>query len=201
MVSARLFKGNAFDDHDDDSFAQGCRYLRQKIMTVPRDITEFMVYFVKLSGKTYICGLKFISNGRSGRNNVMMGYKSSHFQSHVIGQGGDVSLYGFRVALSTRGIRAIKLRITPWDDLAWLGDPTGCSVTARLEYYRRITHVGAGFDVSYDAPTHFQTLLTVSPGFQNGQRPYPDRPLARRPHAATRHKVERSSTGLRHLGG
>lgn len=160
MVSARLFKGNASDGHDEDTFAQGCRYLRHKIMTVPRDLMEFMVYFVNLSGKTYVCGLKLISGGRSGRTSIMIGYKSSHFQSHILDQDEDQNLFGFRVALSARGIRAIQPKLSRWDDLPWLGDPTDCSVTARLETHRRITHIGAGFDVSYNASLLFGTLLT-----------------------------------------
>jgi hypothetical protein len=166
MVSARLFKGNAYDNHDEDTFAQGCRYLRHKLMAVPRDLMEFMVYFVNLSGKTYVCGLKLESGGRSGRTKCMIGYKSSHFQSHVLGEGEDQNLFGFRVALSARGIRAIQLKVSPWNDLPWLGDPTDCSVTTRLETHRRITHIGAGFDVSYDTLARFGKLLTESPKHQ-----------------------------------
>lgn len=82
--------------------------------TIPRQLTEVVVYQVKLGKENFIYGLKVSS---LDGENTLLGYSSRSFHNQHVQE-----LNGFLIAMDQGGLKGLKL-VTPGGVSKWLGCP------------------------------------------------------------------------------
>lgn len=108
--------------------------------SIPALLRHIRVSIVSAGNATYVAGIRFISNEEK---NVCVGYTNGAESCLET-----TEIYGFVVAVGSRGIHALRV-VTPTGQLSqWFGDPNGVPKTRRLMTCQPITALEASFDVS-----------------------------------------------------
>lgn len=128
-----------------DRFIHGCRVSRTQEISVPGDLARFSVSTIAVGDGAFIAGLSLTTV--SG-DTIRLGYHSSTEQtvdlSHV---------WGFRLAIGSRGIQAIQCITGPENsESPWLTCADDVPRTERLVMGNQIVGLEASFDVGIPWP-------------------------------------------------
>lgn len=131
------------------NFLTGCRELYVRTMLVPSDFTNIYVSLVGISGKVYVCGLRFEDpRGTSQQmgyvrpgNETLLDW-NAHFRPHEPA--------GFHLALDQHGIRGLCIVSGSNELSGWVGQHDGIPkrrLVAPADTQDGITKLKGGFDV------------------------------------------------------
>jgi hypothetical protein len=132
------------------SFNSGCRLFHTHGAQMSERPLKVAVSVIVVGDVQYICGLHLTS---SDGVNIRLGYLNVD-RLHLV----EVSEFrGFRLAISSRGIRGMQLIGQNWDESEWIGDHEGIPVTSRLAGLKGIDALEVGVDVS--TPIHLSCIM------------------------------------------
>ncbi|KAH9909772.1 F-box domain-containing protein [Xylariomycetidae sp. FL2044] len=118
---------------------EGCCVFYKDHIVIPREASLFTASYVPIGDGGYITGIRFVTS--SGSATVQSGYWGSHQRSVAV-----KGMVGFHLAVSPRGIQAIRC-ISEGDNVSqWLGYPSDCLTTRRLARLGGIESLELGFD-------------------------------------------------------
>jgi len=109
----------------------GCHILGSHALLVPRQLSRVAITISSIGNPRYISGIRFISE--QGADSCV-GYISE--DDEVMCEVTD--LRGLRVAMSSRGIRALQLLGEDMSSSEWIGCPEGSPISERLAYFKSI---------------------------------------------------------------
>ncbi|KAK4096379.1 hypothetical protein N658DRAFT_519244 [Parathielavia hyrcaniae] len=92
---------------DDHQFRNGCRVFRNLSIAVPSPLAQLSVYTFAFGDGKYVTGMSLIT---ADRDNACLGYSSRSVNSIDLTQ-----LWGFRVAMGSRGLQALQCITEPAD--------------------------------------------------------------------------------------
>jgi hypothetical protein len=122
-------------------FNNGCRKFRTQSIAVPETLARLSVYTLGFGDAVYIVGMTLTA---AGGETIRLGYRSPSEQSVELSQ-----LWGFRLAMGSRGLQALQCITGPTGSEApWLGSPDDVPRTERLVVTNCVVGLEVGFDVS-----------------------------------------------------
>jgi hypothetical protein len=122
-------------------FNNGSRKFRTQSIAVPETLGRLSVYTLGFGDAVYIVGMTLTA---AGGETIRLGYRSPSEQSVELSQ-----LWGFRLAMGSRGLQALQCITGPTGSEApWLGSPDDFPRTERLVVTNCVVGLEVGFDVS-----------------------------------------------------
>ncbi|KAF2467765.1 uncharacterized protein BDR25DRAFT_291107 [Lindgomyces ingoldianus] len=155
---------------------QGCYSLRTIIVPVPECLLKIGVSTISFSTTSYVTGLRFVADSAS---DVRIGYISSSETFFTLQE-----LFGFKVAVSPGGLRALQIVGKNSHLSQWLGCLSGVPVSERLIRSQPIKAVSVrldgfkivGLGVSALDAISDQDLGTTGPPLRETALWYPSKP-------------------------
>jgi hypothetical protein len=119
----------------------GCRQFRSQRIAVPDNLARLSVYALAFGDREYITGMTLTA---VAGDTIRLGYRSSSEHSVELSQ-----LWGFRLAMGSRGLQALKCITGPGGlEAPWLGSLEDVPRTERLAAMERVVGLEVGIDVS-----------------------------------------------------
>ena len=128
----------------------GCKRFYTQRISIPNSLRRLRVSTILIGRTTYVTGIGFIS---CEGFETSLGYitKNNEWQSNAEDQYVDISnIYGFLLAVGSRGIQAIQVLSYAGKVSRWLGRPENAPKTRRLATLHKICALETGFDVWLD---------------------------------------------------
>ena len=141
-------------------FEEGCRALKESSHSVPVELCEIACSVVVAGDGTYVTGLRLTDKLQ---NSIKLGY---------ILDGEELVckikvLRGFRVAVGSRGIRALQIIREDHSTSSWFGQNINCPVSQRLANADAIAALKVAFDVSSSGHIVAFFMLTDETSFRD----------------------------------
>ncbi|KAI1310075.1 hypothetical protein F5Y03DRAFT_403682 [Xylaria venustula] len=116
-----------------------CRLSRRHCPTIPNNLRRFSISCIQIGGVGYVSGIKFTTATGSI---VQLGYwATTEYSIHL------TELWGFILAVGTRGIQAVKCLTSSDTTSCWLGYPDSAPKTRRLAIFDTpLDSLVVGFD-------------------------------------------------------
>lgn len=125
---------------DDHRFHNGCRLSRTQSIAIPDALACIILYTAAFGDGQYVVGMSLVT---AAGDSVRLGYssRSEHFVKLT-------QLWGFRVAMGSRGVQALQCITKPTDsESPWVGSTDDVPRTERLVLSNRVVGMEVGFDV------------------------------------------------------
>ena len=123
-------------------FHEGCRSLGTSIVTLPSDLIQIGITTIEMGTCTYVTGIHFMSKRN---HSISVGYVAEPEERIVMTN----DFYGFRVAISQSGMRALQLIGKNERCSQWIGNPTDILISDRLVRSEAVRRLAVSYDVSH----------------------------------------------------
>lgn len=127
----------------DHQFHNGCRLFQTQSIAIPEDLAYLFVYTATFGDGQYIVGMSLAA---IAGDSIRLGYSSHSEQLVELNQ-----VWGFRLAMGSRGLQALQCITGPADsedsETPWVGSPDDVPRTERLVLADRVEGLEVGFDV------------------------------------------------------
>ncbi|OBT98680.1 hypothetical protein VE01_03330 [Pseudogymnoascus verrucosus] len=136
----------------DNYFDRGCRSLFARTVDITRKVTGVFLSFARFNSTKYVSGIRFQQcNGV----NSSLGYVVSDEEIELDVDGSVLSkdgcsIFGFYLAIDSRGVRALSLLASNGKVSTWVGEHEGIPKTRLLLNQGDILSLKAGFDERVD---------------------------------------------------
>jgi len=151
--------------HPDEDFINGCRLLRERVVTIPEDTVAISVSAIKIYDRNYVSGMRF--GTRSG-DSISLGYRH-YINEHLVvclrrGDDKTIHFLGFHLAQDQRGVRGLAFLIQRPDERLtdWVGDHRDIPKSRLVPSSRgqdAVIIVKGAFDVgTHSVHTHFRSF-------------------------------------------
>ncbi|KAI0969761.1 hypothetical protein F4678DRAFT_438108 [Xylaria arbuscula] len=118
----------------------GCRLSHRYYVTIPNNLLRFSISYIQICGVGYVSGIKFTTTTTGSI--VQLGYwTTTEYSIHL------TEIWGFILAVGSRGIQAVKCLTASDATSCWLGYPDGALKTTRLAVFDTpLDSLVVGFD-------------------------------------------------------
>ena len=131
------------------SLFEECTLIGSQSTRVPPKLSSLAATVLHIGNSTFLSGIRLIS---AEEPTVCLGYQDQSKEAEY----GTDAVYGFVLAIGSRGIHALQIIKKDGIRSPWLGSPKGAAITERLAHMRPVGTLAIGYDVSFPYPQSHQ---------------------------------------------
>ncbi|KAI0810759.1 hypothetical protein GGR55DRAFT_678719 [Xylaria sp. FL0064] len=138
-VSGDLWKNTDDRRYYAYRFRRGCRSLYSHYVTIPNDLLRLSIFYSQVSSASYVCGIRFTTATGSV---IHIGHSGTTENSICV-----TEIWGFILAVGSKGIHAVKCLTGNDTTSCWLGCPNNSPKTTRFARFDApLDCIAVGFD-------------------------------------------------------